>query len=108
MLGAEPSLLKDMIAAFGRPVVPEVNRSISMSVRIGPWRRESGGRVVGWDDIVDCSSVSVQERSVGVEDGSTKQIDRIPAESRESLTAWTLDAISESKMKSFASATVIQ
>ena len=57
---------------------------------------------------MDCSRVSVQERSAGVDDGSTRQIERIPAESRESLIAWTLDAISESKMKSLASATVIQ
>jgi len=76
-----------MIAALGRPVVPEVNSSISMSVRIGPCRRESGGRVVGWDDIVEACRVSVQERSSGTADGSTRQIERIEASSREPLIA---------------------
>ena len=42
--GAAPSLLNEIIAGFGRPVVPEVNINISISVRPRPVRRESGGR----------------------------------------------------------------
>lgn len=64
--------------------------------------------MVGWDDIVEACRVSVQERSSGTADGSTRQIERIEASSREPLIACTLAAISESKIKSFASATVMQ
>lgn len=107
-MGAAPSLLNEIMAGLGNPVVPEVYINISMSVKTVPFRRESGGL-----SLLNFESVSVEINSVHATlaaaiELSTIQIDRIPASESASLTPSTLAAISQSKMSNLASATVTQ
>ena len=107
-IGAAPSLLNEMIAGLGNPVVPEVYINISMSVNTGPFRRESGGLSLLNFESVSVETHSVQETFADAGELSATQIDRIPASESASLTSSTLEAISESKTSNLASATVMQ
>ena len=105
------NLLYVMMAALGKPVVPEVYISIAMSGNFAPARRESGGLSGLLSAIVLLGTISAQDKSGIVSEGESEsriQIVRIPAAERSSFIVWTFVAISESKMKSFESAAVMQ
>lgn len=97
------------MAGLGSPVVPEVYINIAMSVKHTPLRSESGGLSGLLLAIALLGIDSHHDMSIGFEGlGSTRQSVRIPAAARSSLMIRTLEAISESKMNSFASEALMQ
>ena len=110
-MGAKPILLNEMIAGFGRPVVPEVYMSISVSTSLGPERRMSGGRSELLSASIELAITdgAQETSSIGsMPSPSIRQIERIPLIARMSLIPATLVAISLSKTNVLASAAVMQ
>src|SRR5436190_13967249 len=82
--GPPANFIKEITAALGRPVVPEVYKSISICNSFDPARNESEGRVffrfaISWSDTLSAQLNFPSSPS------SIKQIDRIFALIRSSL-----------------------